>query len=101
MSNEAKIASEIKTRAVFLNMASELGCKPDLIHIFNKYDKILLKCTNKTERKHLKVMAINEINNMFDSYTKMHYKLASKKEIEAANAEADIEKKPEVSVIKE
>jgi hypothetical protein len=75
MNKEPKIASEMKTRKVFLNLASKIGCEVELRHIFDKYDKILKNCTNESEITHIQALAVNEVNNLLQSYQKLSYNI--------------------------
>lgn len=61
-----KIASEEKTRAVVMNIATQLGCQNELKEIFHKYDNLLRNCTNEVEANHIRMVALNEVNKLLE-----------------------------------
>jgi hypothetical protein len=62
MKKNKKIRSEAESRKRVLDTATRLGCRHDVEMIFNKYDKLLKKCTNENERKHISVMGLVELH---------------------------------------
>ena len=68
-----KIASEKKTREVYLHIAKQLGCDGELKQIFDKYDALLRGCTNETESNHMKLLAISEINKLMETQYNLFY----------------------------
>ena len=46
-----KVLNETDTRNRLLAHARLLGCEKDMLKLFNKFDKLLKKCTNEKERK--------------------------------------------------
>lgn len=61
-----EIASEAKTRKVIMGIAKNLGCHEELNQLFIKYDNLLRNCTNEVESKHIKMLALQEINNLLE-----------------------------------
>lgn len=73
-----KIANEARTRHAMLKLATHLGCPMELKQIFDKYDKLLKNCSNETESKHIKQLALSDINNLLDVYYKLNYQIDHK-----------------------
>lgn len=67
MKSKKKVLSEYETRKNVLEFAESLGCKGDVIKIFNKYDALLKDCTNDQERKAIGIMGNMEIHRLISS----------------------------------
>lgn len=59
-----KVESEAETRKRLLKVAKFLGCLNEMKAIFDKYDKLLSRCTNKQEREAIATMGSIEINDL-------------------------------------
>ena len=58
--------TENETRSKYLTYAKNLGCYQELLQIFDRYDKLLKKCTNLTEKQQIAVMANVEVHKLFN-----------------------------------
>ena len=61
MNDKKKVLPEHEVRKRILQTAENLGCKTDVLQIFNKYDKLLRDCKNEEERKQISVMGSAEL----------------------------------------
>jgi len=61
MNNNEKCKTEQATRKGILATARRMGCEIEIMQVFDKYDKLLRKCSNEEERKHISTMGIVEI----------------------------------------
>jgi hypothetical protein len=57
-----KVMSEAETRRRLMNHAKLVGCDGDLVKIFSKYEKLLLRCSNEQEKKEMAKYAAIEIH---------------------------------------
>jgi hypothetical protein len=76
-----KVASEGKTRSALLLVARQLGCAGELQEMFVKYDNLLRGCTNEQESKHIKMIAIADINKLMETYYDLNYNTMNKKPV--------------------
>ncbi len=60
-----EVADEETTRRGVLNEARKINCENEVKQFFDKYDKLLRNCTNKTEYDHISSVAIEELNKLF------------------------------------
>lgn len=61
-----KPLTENETRNKYLNYARNLGCYQELLQVFDRYDKLLKKCTNVVERQQIAIMANVEVHKLFN-----------------------------------
>jgi len=61
-----KPLTEAETREKLYLVAKKLGCYQELQQIFYKYDALLSKCTNATERQQIAVLGNVEIHKLFN-----------------------------------
>lgn len=64
MTKKSRPKSEKETRSHLIKLGKQYGFEGDLIKLFNKYDNLLLNCTNEEERKAISVMGILEVNKL-------------------------------------
>lgn len=63
-----KVMPEAEFRKKMLDWAKVYGCDTEVRIILNKYDKILIQCTNEQERKQIAIMGLAEIHKIMDCY---------------------------------
>jgi len=61
---KSRILSEQESRRNILGIAREHGCLNEVIEIFKKYDRLLVRCTNDQERQHMSALANIELHKM-------------------------------------
>lgn len=54
-------------------MANTLGCRKELDLLLKKYDGVLRRCSNEQERVAIKVLAMTELNELFNGSTSVGY----------------------------
>lgn len=60
-----KVLPEHEVRKRILETAERLGCKKDILQIFNKYDNLLKDCKNEEEKKQISTMGSAELYRFF------------------------------------
>lgn len=61
------VVDEKDYRRKLIGMARLLGCEPELIQIFVKYDTLLRNCKNMEEAKAIGAMGVMEVSNLLDN----------------------------------
>lgn len=56
---------EDETRRRVLAMAKRFNCEIDVLQIMEKYDRLLKKCSNEMERKHIAHTGLIELHKFF------------------------------------
>lgn len=69
-----RVLPEQETRRKVLNRCKQLGCYNEAIAIFNKYDKLLYKCTNQKERDDIAKLGIYEMYVLMEKGGKLYVK---------------------------
>jgi hypothetical protein len=64
---EEKVLAESDYRKKILLVARTMGCGIEMQSLFDKYDNLLSRCTNKSERKSIQTMGIKEISDLLDN----------------------------------
>lgn len=62
-----RVLDEVDYRKKLFVVARTIGCDIQLRALFDKYDRLLLNCTNKSERKTIQTMGIKEISDLLDN----------------------------------
>lgn len=62
------VTPEKEYRKKILNFSEKYGCRIEVQQIMDKYDKILLQCTNPKEREQIGIMGVAEIHKMLGCY---------------------------------
>ncbi len=62
-----EVESEEKSRKNILNHARRLGCEKEMILLFEKYDKLLRNCKNKSERDDIGKLGCVEMFNLLNT----------------------------------
>ena len=62
---KGKLFNESNSRSRIMLVAKEMGCDKELLLIFNRYDRLIRNCKNETEKKHIAILGISEINKCF------------------------------------
>jgi hypothetical protein len=61
-----KVQNEINTRKYILELAQLQGCYGEAKIIMDKYDKLLIGCTNPIEKKHIAIMGVAELHKLLN-----------------------------------
>jgi hypothetical protein len=62
-----KVLDEADYRKKLVIVARTMGCLPELLQLFDKYDRLLRTCTNDDEVQAMQVMGIKEISDLIDN----------------------------------
>jgi len=63
-----KITPEAEFRKRILKFSEQYGCRMEIQQIMDRYDAMLLKCTNPKEREAIGTMGAVEIHKTLDCY---------------------------------
>ena len=61
-----KVQPEDKTIKYVLELAKLQGSDGEARKIFDRYDRLLMNCSNQVERKHISVMGIAELHRLLN-----------------------------------
>lgn len=61
----SKILNEQETRQKMFQLAKSLGCTIELKRIFERYDPLLKRTNDETEKKQIAIMANAELHKLF------------------------------------
>ena len=59
-----EVMPEKQTRDKILAYAKRLGCFVEVKQLMDKYDGLLRRCTNESERKHIATIGVTEIHKL-------------------------------------
>ena len=62
-----KVLDEADYRKKLVIVARTMGCLPELLQLFDKYDRLLRTCRNDKEVEAIQVMGIKEISDLLDN----------------------------------
>lgn len=62
-----KVLDEADYRKKIMIVARTIGCDKEMRILFDKYDRLLRSCTNKSEMKSIQTMGIKEISDLLDN----------------------------------
>ena len=61
-----KITPEAESRAAVLKLAKAQGCEMEVKQIFEKYTRLLEKCTDQVEKKQIATLGLVELHRMLN-----------------------------------
>lgn len=72
---ETKLVNGVKESVVIeqdyrrnlLGIASDMGCRTELLQLFDKYDKLIKNCGNPKERDALQKLAVKAVSDLLDN----------------------------------
>jgi hypothetical protein len=64
---QVEVLDERTYRTRLFALANDLGCVEELKRIFNRFDGLMQRCTNKEEAKAIAAMGVQEISSLLDN----------------------------------
>ena len=64
---QVEVLDERAYRKRLFALANDLGCTEELKRIFNKFDSLMQRCTNKEEAQAIAAMGVQEVSKLLDN----------------------------------